>query len=80
LIVTPQDALALNWALKARADLMLTLRGPGDAALTETSSVTLQFLLENYSIAVPTSLPYGPEPAVYLPSNPGLPNYNTFTE
>jgi Flp pilus assembly protein CpaB len=74
LIVTPQDALALNWALKARADLMLTLRGPGDDTLTETTSVTLQYLLEEYSIAVPTSLPYGPEPAVLLPTNPVLQN------
>ncbi len=74
LIVTPQDALALNWALKARADLMFTLRGPGDATVTETTSVTLQFILENYRISVPTSLPYGPDPAVQLPTNPSLPN------
>jgi Flp pilus assembly protein CpaB len=72
LIVTPQDALALNWALKARADLMLTLRGPGDRMLTETTSVTFQYLLENYRIAIPTSLPYGPEPAVLEATNPSL--------
>jgi len=74
LIVTPQDALALNWALKVRADLMLTLRSPGDDTLIETTSVTLQYLLENYRIAVPTSLPYGLEPPVSLPSNPTLGN------
>ena len=74
LIVTPQDALALNWALKSRADLMFTLRGPGDMTPTETTSVTLQYLLDNYSISIPTSLPYGPEPAVLLPTNPALPN------
>jgi len=74
LIVTPQDALALNWAIKARADLMLTLRGPDDDTLTQTTSVTLQYLLEEYSIAIPTSLPYGPEPAVLLPTNPVLQN------
>ncbi|MGD8813108.1 MAG: SAF domain-containing protein [Anaerolineales bacterium] len=72
LIVTPQDALALNWALKARADLMLTLRGPGDELLTDTTSVTFQYLLENYRITIPTSLPYGPEPAILLPTNPNL--------
>ena len=28
LIVTPQDALAMNWAIKAGVDLVLTLRAP----------------------------------------------------
>jgi Flp pilus assembly protein CpaB len=74
LIVTPQDALALNWAIKVRADLMFTLRSPGDDTLIETTSVTLQYLLENYRIAVPTSLPYGLEPPVTLPTNPTLGN------
>ncbi len=74
LIVTPQDALALNWALKVRADLMLTLRSPGDDTLVDTTSVTLQYLLENYRIAIPTSLPYGTEPPVSLPVNPSLGN------
>jgi pilus assembly protein CpaB len=74
LIVTPQDALALNWALKMRADLMFTLRSPGDDTLIETTSITLQYLLENYRIAIPTSLPYGIDPPVSLPTNPTLGN------
>lgn len=74
LIVTPQDALALNWALKMRADLMFTLRSPGDDTLVETTSITLQYLLENYRIAIPTSLPYGIDPPVSLPTNPTLGN------
>lgn len=62
LIVSPQDALALNWAMKANVDLTLTLRAPGDTQEVDTTSVTLQYLVENYSIAVPSKLPYGLEP------------------
>jgi pilus assembly protein CpaB len=62
LIVSPQDALALKWALKAGADLTLTLRGPGDETEEDTTSVTLQYLIDNYNISVPSKLPYGTEP------------------
>jgi pilus assembly protein CpaB len=62
LIVSPQDALALNWAMKANLDLTLTLRAPGDTQEVDTTSVTLQYLIDNYSIAVPSKLPYGLEP------------------
>jgi Flp pilus assembly protein CpaB len=62
LIVTPQDALSLNWAMKANVDMTLTLRAPGDTQEVETTSVTLQYLVDNYSIAVPSKLPYGLEP------------------
>lgn len=62
LIVTPQDALALKWALQAGSDLTLTLRGPGDEAGDPTTSVTLQYLIDNYSIAIPSRVPYGTEP------------------
>ncbi len=74
LIVSPQDALALNWAMKAGADLILTLRGPDDGTTTETTSVTLQYLVENYGIAVPSKLPYGIEPRIDAPVQPVLPN------
>ncbi|NIS79413.1 MAG: hypothetical protein GTO14_04205 [Anaerolineales bacterium] len=74
LIVTPQDALALNWALKMDADMVLTLRAPGDNTITETTSVTLQYILDNYNITVPTKLPYVIEPSVDKPIVPELPN------
>ncbi len=74
LIVTPQDALSLNWAIKSGVDLVLTLRAPGDNLTTETTSVTLQYLLDNYNITVPTKLPYGLEPALEKPIVPVLPN------
>jgi Flp pilus assembly protein CpaB len=74
LIVTPQDALSLNWAVKSGVDLVLTLRAPGDNLTTETTSVTLQYLLDNYNITVPTKLQHGLEPALEKPIVPVLPN------
>lgn len=77
LIVTPQDALAMEWALNAGANMTLTLRGPGDTTDDATSSVTLQYLIENYDITVPSKPPYGLEPVLEAPSrtfestNPG---------
>jgi pilus assembly protein CpaB len=62
LIVAPQDALALKWALEAGGDLTLTLRAPNDDVNEATTSVTLQFLIDTYNIAVPSKLPYGTEP------------------
>jgi pilus assembly protein CpaB len=63
LIVTPQDALPLNWAINGGLDLTLTLRSPNDPTPEiDTDSVTLQFLIDNYDIAVPSKLPFGTEP------------------
>jgi pilus assembly protein CpaB len=74
LIVTPQDALALNWAVRTGADLVLTLRAPGDLERTEVTSVTLQYVLDTYDIAVPTKLPYALEPGLSEVIVPILPN------
>jgi Flp pilus assembly protein CpaB len=74
LIVTPQEALALTWAIKVGADLTFTLRAPNDGEVTETTSVTLQYLLDTYEITVPTKLPYGMEPRLEILINPELPN------
>jgi pilus assembly protein CpaB len=74
LIVSPQDALALNWAIKAGVDLVLTLRAPGDTSADETTSVTLQYLLDNYDITVPIRMPIGLEPRLDQIIEPVLPN------
>jgi Flp pilus assembly protein CpaB len=74
LIVTPQEALALNWAVRTGADLVLTLRAPGDLERTEVTSVTLQYLLDTYNISVPTKLPYALEPGLTQVIRPILPN------
>lgn len=64
LIVTPQDALALNYSLKAGAHLTLTLRAPNDVTETETTSMTLQLLIDLYNISVPSRVPFGLEPVL----------------
>lgn len=74
LIVTPQDALALNWAMKSGVDLTLTLRSPADPTPTDTSSVTLQYMIDNYNISVPSRLPFGIEPRIDRVVVPVLPN------
>jgi Flp pilus assembly protein CpaB len=67
LIVTPQDAVTLNYLMMydrtglANARLTLALRSAGDDTLVETQSATLNFLLEQYNIIVPDKLPYGLE-------------------
>lgn len=64
LIVTPQDAVTLNYLLLTEARLNLTLRGSGDDQRVPTEAVTLQFLLDQYNIPSPSKLPYGIEPRV----------------
>ncbi len=74
LIVTPQDAVTLNYLIYAGAKLTLTLRGVNDDSTTTTEAVTLQFLLESYNIPIPVKLPYGIEPRIDDLSLPTLPN------
>ncbi len=79
LIVSPQDALALDWAVKSGVDIVLTLRGPNDTTATETTSVTLKYLVDNYNITVPSKLPYGLEPRLNNVISPVLPGDATPT-
>ncbi len=74
LIVTPQDALVLNWALKVGVNITLTLRAPNDAEVTETTSVTLDYLMESYDVTIPPKLPYTLEPRLDALIDPVLPN------
>lgn len=62
LIVTPQDAIVLKWALEAGNDLTLTLRPPDDDEDAPTTSVSLQFLIDNYNLSVPSRVQFGIEP------------------
>ena len=64
LFVSPQDAVTLNYLLFAGGELTLALRHPQDTNTASTEAVTLQFLLDQYSIPIPVKLPYGLEPRV----------------
>ena len=68
LIVSPQDALSLNWAISGGYPLTLTLRSPNDPTPEiDTDSVTLQYFIDNYNITVPSKLPYGTGPRLVAP-------------
>jgi pilus assembly protein CpaB len=64
LIVTPQDAVTLQYLLFNNAQLTLALRAAQDDTRVQTESVTLQFLLQQYNITIPAKLPNGLEPPV----------------
>jgi pilus assembly protein CpaB len=71
LIVTPQDAVTLNYLLYAGAELNMVLRPSGDDTRVFTEAVTLQFLLDQYNIPVPPKVAFGLEPRVDSLNLPG---------
>ena len=66
LIVSPQDAVSLNYLMLTGAQLSLALRPPGDDTNIPTDSVTLDYLLARYNIDIPIPLDYGTEPRADL--------------
>jgi pilus assembly protein CpaB len=74
LVVTPQDAVTLNYLMFSGAKLTLALRQAGDDTRVETEAATLDFLLTQYNIPVPVKLPYGMEPRIDEPTLPKVPN------
>jgi pilus assembly protein CpaB len=64
LIVSPQDAVTLNYMMYSGAGLTLALRASGDDSVAATESATLQFILDTYDITLPAKLPYGLQPRV----------------
>ena len=65
LVVSPQDALAINYINRMAEkypdaiQVTLVLRSAGDTSLTNTQSVTQQYMFENFDMQVPTKLDYG---------------------
>lgn len=64
LIVSPQDAVTLNYLMLAGARINLVLRSPEDTMKNPTEAVTLQFLMDQYTIPLPSKLPYGINPRI----------------
>ncbi len=79
LIVSPQDAVTLNYLIYGGGQLTLVLRNPRDADTPTTEAVTLAYLLDQYNIPIPVKLPYGLQPAVTALAPKVLPNDNTPT-
>ena len=66
LVVTPQEAVSLNYLLYAEAHLTLALRANEDAQAEPvfTDAVTLNYLKDLYNIPLPSKLEFGLEPRV----------------
>lgn len=62
LVVSPQDAVALNYMLLSKITLNLALRNPTDTRPIVTDAVTQQYLMDQKNIPLPAKLPYGLEP------------------
>jgi len=74
LIVTPQDAVTLNYLIYSGAQLTLVMRNPLDTSVVPTEAVTISYLLDQYNIPIPVKLPYGFQPAVTELTTPVLQN------
>jgi len=67
LAVTPQDALILSWSTEMQIPITLAVRsaqGDPTAPTDQPTSVTLQYMIENYNISQPPTLPYALEPGL----------------
>lgn len=62
LVVTPQDAVTLNYLMYSGAQMTLALRGAGDEQRVKTDAVTLQYTMDSYSIPLPAKQPYALQP------------------
>ncbi len=64
LIVSPQEAVALEYLMQRNVQFTLVLRASGDVDPIDTEAATFQYLLETYNIPVPAKLPYDLEPGL----------------
>jgi pilus assembly protein CpaB len=64
IIVSPQDAVLINYAMLANIKLNFALRSPIDAQTITTEAVTLQYLMDQKAIPLPVKLPYGIQPSI----------------
>jgi Flp pilus assembly protein CpaB len=68
LMMSRQDALVLKYALETGADIDFALRSVLDNEITDvtTDSVTLQYIIDFYNVAIPPRMPIAPEPRIDL--------------
>ena len=74
LVVSPQDAVTLNYLIFSGAQLTLALRPPNDTSIAQTQAVTLDYLVNNYQITLPVKLNFSIEPRVDELVQPKLKN------
>lgn len=64
LAVSPQEAVVLTYYIEARIPITFALRSATDTSLQGTTAVTLEFIMNEYAIQLPSSLPYSLQPAI----------------
>ncbi len=64
LVVSPQDAVLLNFMKRSNIELSLALRNPNNTQEIITDAVTQQYLMDQKNIPLPAKLPYGIEPRI----------------
>jgi len=74
LIMTPQEAITLNYLIYTGAEITLALRAANDGSREDTNAVTLQYLMDVYRIPLPVRLPYGTQPRIDELAPPVLEN------
>ena len=74
LMVNPQDSISLNYFMYSGAVLSMSLRNPNDTSRFDAQSTTLNSLLTQYNISLPSKAPYTMEPRVDILIPPLLPN------
>lgn len=62
--VTPQEAVAIVWALDSRMPMTLALRSVNDRSTQLTTPVTLDYMMQQYRIDVPARREYAVQPAI----------------
>ncbi len=62
--VTPQEAVVLTWFIEAKVPVTMALRSASDTARASTSEVTLDYLMGQYGISLPSKRPFAIEPAI----------------
>ena len=71
LVVTPQEAVELEYMMQRGVKFTLVLRANGDTTPIDTEAATFQYLMEIYNIPVPSKLPYDLEPQLAPPADTG---------
>ncbi len=74
LVVKPQDAVTLKYLMDRKMIFTLVLRSAEDAEPLSTEPVTLNYILEQYNLVVPSKQLFDLEPRIDRVEMPVLPN------
>lgn len=72
--VSPEEALAVNYLIRIKADLSYAMRSAGDTTVFNIPSMDLKRLMDDFKIDLPPNLAYGNTPRLDQPYIPVLGN------